>query len=57
MIVSIISLNRTMNLQIKTMELENAENYNNTLSALYDSVRGFKHDLNNMIHYLKYWMP
>lgn len=50
LIVSLISLNRTLNLQIKTVELENAENYNNSLVTLYDSVRGFKHDLNNMIH-------
>ena len=50
LLVSIISLNRTTNLQIKTLELEKAENYNNTLLTLYDSVRGFKHDLNNMLH-------
>lgn len=48
-IVSIISLNRTMNLQVKTTQLENAESYNKTLSNLYDNVRGFKHDFNNMI--------
>lgn len=48
-IVSIISLNRTMSLQVKTTQLENAESYNKTLSNLYDNVRGFKHDFNNMI--------
>lgn len=48
-VVSIISLNRTMNLQVKTTQLENAESYNKTLSNLYDNVRGFKHDFNNMI--------
>ena len=49
-VVSIISLNKTMNLQIKTEQLQIAEYYNNSLSTLYDSVRGFKHDLNNIIH-------
>lgn len=48
--VSFTSLNRTMNLQIKTQQLENAENYNNSLQTLYDSVKGFKHDLTNIIH-------
>jgi len=49
-IVSFTSLNRTINLQIKTEQLQNAENYNNSLQTLYDSVKGFKHDLNNIIH-------
>ena len=49
-IVSFMSLNRTMNLQIKTEQLENAESYNNSLQTLYDSVKGFKHDLTNIIH-------
>ena len=47
--VSFSSLNKTMNLQLKTTQLENAENSNKTLSNLYDNVRGFKHDFNNMI--------
>lgn len=47
--VSILSLNRTMNLQLKTTQLESAENSNKTLTNLYDNVRGFKHDFNNMI--------
>lgn len=47
--VSFSSLNKTMNLQVKTTQLENAESYNKTLSNLYDNVRGFKHDFNNMI--------
>lgn len=48
-IVSFTSLNRAVNLQIKTEQLQNAENYNSSLSSLYDNVRGFKHDLDNMI--------
>jgi len=50
LVVSFISLNRTVNLQIRTQQLENAENYNNSLQTLYDSVKGFKHDLTNIIH-------
>ena len=38
-----------MKLQIATKSLENAENYNKTLSILYDNVRAFKHDFDNMI--------
>ena len=34
----------------KTKELENLKNYNNTLSTLYDNVRGFKHDFDNIIN-------
>ncbi len=47
--ISFYSLTRVMKLQITTQELENAENYNNTLSYLYDNVKSFKHDFNNMI--------
>lgn len=50
--VSITSLNRIIRLQLTTNQLQIAEHYNNTLSALYDSVRGFKHDFNNMIDIL-----
>ena len=46
---SFYSLIKTMKLQIATKSLENAENYNKTLSILYDNVRAFKHDFDNMI--------
>lgn len=48
--ISFYSLTRVMKLHIKTKELENAENYNKTLSILYDNVKGFKHDFDNMLH-------
>ena len=47
--ISIYSLTRTMKLQITTTNLESAENYNATLSYLYDNVKAFQHDFNNMI--------
>ena len=51
-IISFYSLNRVMKLQKTTTDLENAENYNNTLSILYDNVKGFKHDFDNIVHML-----
>lgn len=47
--ISIHSLIKTLKLQITTRDLENAENYNKTLSILYDNVKAFKHDFDNMI--------
>ena len=48
-LVSFYSLTRTMKLQVATMKLENAESYNKTLSFLYDNVKAFKHDFDNMV--------
>ena len=47
--ISFYSLNKTMKLQVTTRELENAEYYNNSLSLLYDNVKSFKHDFDNMV--------
>lgn len=47
--ISFYSLTRIMKLQITTKNLETAESYNNSLSILYDSVKAFKHDFDNMI--------
>ena len=44
------SLYKATKLEITTEELENAESYNNSLTILYDNVRGFKHDFDNMIN-------
>lgn len=44
------SLYKAIKLEITTKELENAESYNNSLTILYDNVRGFKHDFDNMIN-------
>lgn len=47
--ISFYSLSKTMKLQITTQSLENAENYNSALSYLYDNVKAFKHDFDNMV--------
>ncbi len=47
--IVLYSLTKTMKLQITTENLENAENYNSTLSYLYDNVKAFKHDFDNMV--------
>ena len=47
---SFYSLTRAMKLNITTRNLENAESYNNSLTILYDNVRGFKHDFDNMVN-------
>ena len=48
--ISFYSLTKVMKLDITTRNLENAESYNNSLSILYDNVRGFKHDFDNMVN-------
>ncbi len=48
--ISFYSLTKVIKLQTTTRDLENAESYNNTLTILYDNVRGFKHDFDNMIN-------
>ena len=47
--ISIYSLTRVIKLSITTQKLENAEQYNKTLSILHDNVRGFKHDFDNIV--------
>lgn len=48
--ISIYSLTRVIKLQLTTKELETAESYNNSLTVLYDNVRGFKHDFDNIVN-------
>ena len=48
--ISFYSLTKAMKLDITTRDLENAESYNNSLTILYDNVRGFKHDFDNMVN-------
>lgn len=47
--ISIYSLTRVMKLTLTTQKLESAESYNKTLHILHDSVRGFKHDFDNIV--------
>lgn len=48
-ILSIYSLTRVIKLVTTTQKLESAEEYNKTLHILHDSVRGFKHDFDNIV--------
>ncbi len=47
--ISIYSLTRIMKLAVTTQKLQNAEEYNRTLTILHDNVRGFKHDFDNIV--------
>ena len=47
--LSIYSLTKVMKLVTTTQKLESAEEYNKTLHILHDSVRGFKHDFDNIV--------
>ena len=48
-IISIFSLFRTTKLETITEKLEEEKLYNQTLTLLYDNIRGFKHDFNNIV--------
>lgn len=48
-VLSFISLAKIMSLVTTTQKLESAEEYNKTLHILHDSVRGFKHDFDNIV--------
>lgn len=47
--LSFFSLGKIMSLVTTTKKLESAEEYNKTLHILHDSVRGFKHDFDNIV--------
>ena len=47
--LSFYTLTRIMKLVTTTQKLESAEEYNKTLHILHDSVRGFKHDFDNIV--------
>ena len=48
-IFNLYSLSRTTKLEIATENLEEERLYNKTLTILYDNIRGFKHDFNNIV--------
>lgn len=48
-LISIVSLFRTSKLEVTTEKLEEEQLYNQTLGLLYDNIRGFKHDFNNIV--------
>lgn len=47
--ISFFSLAKVMTLYMTSQKLESAEEYNKTLHILHDSVRGFKHDFDNIV--------
>lgn len=47
--LSFFSLAKIMSLVTTRRKLENVEEYNKTLHILHDSVRGFKHDFDNIV--------
>jgi two-component system sensor histidine kinase AgrC len=47
--ISLYSLTRMAKLITTTLELQSAEEYNKSLSVLYDTVKGFKHDFDNIV--------
>ena len=49
-IFGIFYIKRFLSIQRKNEQIEVLESYNNSLTSLYDSVRGFKHDFNNIIY-------
>ncbi len=48
-LISLFSLSRTSKLEVTTENLEEEKLYNQTLTLLYDNIRGFKHDFNNIV--------
>ena len=48
-LVSIYSLLRTSKLEVTTEKLEEEKLYNKTITILYDNIRDFKHDFNNIV--------
>ena len=48
-LISIYSLSRTVKLEKTTENLEEEKLYNKTLTILYDNIRVFKHDFNNIV--------
>ena len=47
--LSFFTLSKIISLVSTTQKLESAEEYNKTLHILHDSVRGFKHDFDNIV--------
>lgn len=47
--INLYSLNRITQLIVTTRDLETSEAYNKSITALYDNVKGFKHDFDNIV--------
>ena len=51
-VLSIRAIMRIMSLEEQNQKIQNLEGYNKTLSIMYDSIRGFRHDYSNFIQAL-----
>jgi len=47
--ISLYSLSKITKLTVTTRELETSEAYNKSITVLYDNVKGFKHDFDNIV--------
>lgn len=47
--INLYTLSRITKLTVTTRELRTAEEYNRSITVLYDDVKGFKHDFNNIV--------
>ena len=48
--VSLFNIVKTKQLEIANRDIKNLKLYNNTLKVLYDNIRAFKHDFNNIMN-------
>ncbi len=48
-LINIYSLTRTTKLEIANQDLEESQLYNKSLKIMYDNIRGFRHDFNNIV--------
>ncbi|MCI8272532.1 MAG: GHKL domain-containing protein [Clostridia bacterium] len=52
LILNIYNFSRIIKLAYTRRDLQNAEEYNKSLEILYDKVKGFQHDFNNIVYAL-----
>lgn len=48
--VSIFNIVKTKQLEVANIDINNLQLYNNTLKIMYDNIRAFKHDFNNIMN-------
>ena len=48
--VSLFNMIKTKQLEIANRDINNLQLYNNTLKIMYDNIRAFKHDFNNIMN-------
>lgn len=48
--VSLFNIIKTKRLEVANRDINNLQLYNNTLKIMYDNIRAFKHDFNNIMN-------